>query len=146
MGRLCRPVLQLPTGQFLQQTCDDPGAHGHDRWGQSKMNGGKNVDVGSGHGTAKASRQTKPAEQGRCRQTQPADDLPGTGLTETTASSWPASQQNNSQQMTLAGLSPCSAGRWREYAGAGTQETGSDLPYLSLPPIAFACHCTYPLP
>ena len=28
------------------------------RWGQSKMNGGKNVEVGSGHGMAKASRQT----------------------------------------------------------------------------------------
>ena len=24
-----------------------------DRWGQSKMNGGKNVDEGSGHGMAK---------------------------------------------------------------------------------------------
>ena len=36
-GRHCRPVLQLPTGQSLQQTCDDPGAHGMNR-GQSKMN------------------------------------------------------------------------------------------------------------
>ena len=42
---------------------DDPGAHGLNR-GQSNMNGGKN-DEGSGHGMAKASRQAKPAEQGR---------------------------------------------------------------------------------
>ena len=82
---------------------------------------------------AKVNRQAKPAEQGRCRQTQPADDLTGTGLKEQLPTIRPvqASQQNNSQQMTLAGLSPCSAGRWREYGGAGTQETGSDLPYLS---------------
>ena len=29
---------------------------------------------------AKVNRQAKPAEQGRCRQTQPADDPTGTGL------------------------------------------------------------------
>ena len=56
-GRLCRPVLQLPTGQFSQlANCwfDDPGAHGINR-GQSKtkLNGGKNVDEGSGHDMAK---------------------------------------------------------------------------------------------
>ena len=58
-GRLCRPVLQLPTGQSCSlQTCwFDPGAHGMNR-GQSKMNGGKNVEKGSGHGMAKASRHT----------------------------------------------------------------------------------------
>ena len=39
-------------------TPDDPGAHGLNRWGQSKMYGGKNVEVGSGHGMAKASRHT----------------------------------------------------------------------------------------
>ena len=52
--------------------------------GKAKLNGAN--DEGSGHGMAKASRQAnKPAEQGRCRRTQPADDLPGTGLEETTA-------------------------------------------------------------
>ena len=39
-------------------------------------------------------------------------------------------------QTTLAGLSPCSAGRWRECGGAGTQEAGSDLPTLSLPHLS----------
>ena len=50
-------------------------------------------------------------------------------------------------QTTLAGLSPCSAGWWSEYDGAGHSEGGlrPTLP-VSLPPIAFACHCTYPLP
>ena len=28
----------------------------------------------------RAGKQTQPAELGRCRQTKPADDLPGTGL------------------------------------------------------------------
>ena len=49
----------------------------------------------------------------------------------TTASSWPASQQNNSQQMTLAGLSQCSAGWWRECGGAGHSEGGLRPTYLS---------------
>ena len=59
-----------------------------------------------------------------------------------------ASKVHNSQLTKLAGLSPCSAGYWREYGGAGTQKVGSDLPNLSISllPIAFACHCTYPLP
>ena len=60
--------------------------------GKATLNGGKN-DEGSGHGMAKASRHTKPAEQGRCRRTQPADHPTGTGLKETTASSWPASRR-----------------------------------------------------
>ena len=80
-GRLCRPVLQLPTGQSAQQTCDDdPGAHGMNR-GQSNTERGDD-EKGSGHGMAKASRHTKPAGHGHCRQTQPANGLPGTGLEE----------------------------------------------------------------
>ena len=34
---------------------------------------------------ARASRHTQPAELGRCRKTQPADDPTGPGLEETTA-------------------------------------------------------------
>ena len=58
-----------------------------------------------------------------------------------------ASQQNNSQQTSSAGLSPCSAGWWRECGGAGHSE-GRLRPTLpvSLPPIAFACLRQYPLP
>ena len=45
---------------------------------------GQTDEKGSGHGMAKvAGKQTKPAEQGRCRRTQPADDLTGTGLEAT---------------------------------------------------------------
>ena len=45
-GRHCRPVLQLPTGQFvayklLALTHGDPGAHGRNRGKRSKMNGAK---------------------------------------------------------------------------------------------------------
>ena len=107
------------------------------------------VNRGSGHGMAKVGRHTKPAEQGRCRQTQPADDPTGTGLEAQLQTIRPiqASQQNNSQQ-TLAGLSPCSAGWWRECGGAGHSKGGLGPTYLpvSLPPIAFACLRQYPLP
>ena len=70
---------------------------------------------------AKVGRQPQPAELGCCRQTQPADDPTGTGLEEQLQTMRPvqASQHNNSQQMKLAGLSPCSAGWWRECGGAG---------------------------
>ena len=95
-GRHCRPVLQLPTGQSCSLQTVDPGAHGMNR-GQSKMNGGKLLRRAVGMAWQRRAG-TQPAEQGRCRQTQPADDLPGTGLEATTASSWPASQQNNSRR------------------------------------------------
>ena len=40
------------------------------------------VNMGSRHGMAKVGRQGM-AKQGRCRQTQPADELAGTGLVVT---------------------------------------------------------------
>ena len=93
-------------------------------------------DEGSGHGMAKVSRQAKPAEQGRCRRTQPADDLPGTGLeakqpavgrprSKTTASRWPwpasrhAVQVDGGSAVVLA-----------------TQEGGLRPTYLSLPHLS----------
>ena len=89
-------------GTVLTTSNVDPGAHGMNR-GQSKMNGAN--DESSGHGMAKASRHT--ARRIRPLQPDTAGGLspPGTGLKETTASSWPASQQNNSQLTKLAGLS-----------------------------------------
>ena len=103
-GRHCRPMLQLPTGQFSQlanmlicTTCDDPGAHGNEqvakhngaKWtGASKMNGARTD--GQWAWQAKIAAGTQPAEQNHCRRTQPADSPSGTGL------------ETNSQQ--LAGL------------------------------------------
>ena len=55
-GRHCRPVLQLPTGQSVQLPTMILAHMDMDR-GQSKMNGA-NDEKGSGHGMAKASRQT----------------------------------------------------------------------------------------
>ena len=76
----------------------DPGAHGNEQGGQSKINRGQTDEEGSGHDMAKVNRQTKPAEQGRCRRTQPADDPTGTGLEAQLQTIRPvqASQQNNS--------------------------------------------------
>ena len=60
---------------------DDPGAHGNEQRGvKCRTERGKLNDEGSRYGMAKVGRQTQPAEQGRCRQTQPADDPTGTGL------------------------------------------------------------------
>ena len=57
------PPLQASVVAANRTVCttpnDDPGAHGNEQ-GQSKMNGGKNR--GSGHGMAKVSRHTKPAD------------------------------------------------------------------------------------
>ena len=97
------------------------------------MNGGNNVDVGSGHGMAKvAGKQSllnKAAAGEHSRWTiRPAQaskkQLP-------TIRPVQASQQNNSQQMMLAGLSPCSAGGWWESGGAGHSEGGLRPTYLS---------------
>ena len=92
---------------------------------------------------------------------QPADDPTGTGLEEQlptirpvqalkkTTADGPAGTglAAKQQPQMLAGLSPCSAGWWREYDGAGHSKGGlrPTLP-VSLPPIAFACLRQYPLP
>ena len=135
------PPLQarvVAANRTVLTTCDDPGAHGNEQGGQSKIERGQTDDVGSGHG--KGGRQAQPAELGRCRHTQPADDLTGTGLEAQLQTIRPvqASQQNNSQQTSLAGLSPCSAGWWRECGGAGTRKAGSDLLTCLPPTFAFA--------
>ena len=94
------------------------------------------------HGMAKASRHTKPAEQGRCRRTQPVDHPTGTGLEETTASSWPASQHYNSRRRRWP------ASRRAVQVGGGsavvlaTQGAGSDLP-TCLPPTYRLCLSLY---
>ena len=148
-----RPPLQARVAAanrtVLATLNDDPGAHGHEQ-GAKQHERGKN-DEGSGHGMAKASRQTKPAEQGRCRQTQPADDPTCTGLEAKqllqTIRPIQASQQNNSHRCWLASRRAVQVGGGSAVVPA-TQKAGSDLPYLpvSLPPIAFACHRPYPLP
>ena len=123
------------------------------------MNGA--VNMGSGHGMAKAAGKHSPQKKAAAgkhsgqmnwpaqalKQTRPAD---GTGLA--------AKQQ---LPMKLAGLClaatqpadeagqplPFSGGWWRECGGAGHLEGGLGPTYLSpSQPIAFACHCTYPLP
>ena len=116
----------------LTTSNDDPGAHGNEQgakqneWGQTMRAVGMTWQ--------RASRHTQPAEQGRCRRTQPADD--------------PTGQASKKQQpQMLAGLSPCSAGWWWEYDGAGHSKGGlRPTRPVSLPSIAFACHRPYPLP
>ena len=101
----------------------------------AKQNGGK-VDVGSKHGMANVNRQAKPAEQGRCRQTRPADNPAGTGLA---AKQQPADEVGRPlavQCRLVEGVRWC----WPLGRQARTYLT------VSLPPIAFAWLCPYPLP
>ena len=90
------------------------------------------------------SRQTKSPQNRHCRQTQPADSPPGTGL------------ETNSQQM--AGLAARTTAAdddgWPlavQVSGGSAvvlaaMKAGADLPTAPTPTIAFACHCPYPLP
>ena len=94
-------------------------AHMEMNRGQSKMNRG-NDEKGSGHGMAKASRQANTACRTRPLQANTAGRQPDRHRPQ---------KNNNGQQLAglaakqqprmLAGLSPCSAGRWRECGGAG---------------------------
>ena len=123
-------------GQFLQlaNCCfrDDPGAHGNEQGGEgkSKQNGAGEQGQWAWHG--KGGRHTQPAEQGRCRQTQPADDPTGTGLEAQPQTIRPiqASQQNNSHRCWPASRRAVQVGGGSTMVPA-TQKAGSDLPYLS---------------
>ena len=127
---------------------DDPGAHGNEQVGAKQNLTGANDEEGSGHGMAKASRHTQPAEQGRCRRTQPADDPTGTGLVVTTAADdevgWSRSKTTAAdvgrplavQCRLVEGV------QWCWHSKGGLRPT---LP-VSLSPIAFACLHQYPLP
>ena len=129
---------------------------------QNRTRGQTDVE-GSRYGMAKVNRQAQPAEQGRCRRTQPADDPTGTGLEETTAADDPAGTGLAAKQQPAdvigRPLSKTTATdvarppvvqcrlvegvRWCWHSKGGLRPT---LP-VSLPPIiAFACHRPYPLP
>ena len=92
---------------------------------------------------------TKPVEQGRCRRTQQADDLTGTGLEAKqllqTIRPIQASQQNNSRRCWPASRRAVQVGGGSTVVLALKRRARTYLP-VSLPPIAFACHCLYPLP
>ena len=85
-------------------------------------------------------RHTQPAELGRCRRTQPADDPTGTGLEETTAADDPAGTGLAAKQQPADVVGRPLAVQ----VGGGsavvlaTQEAGSDLP-TCLPPTCRRC-------
>ena len=134
-------------GTVLTTPNDDPGAHGHEQGAKQHERGKllrRAVGMAWQRRAGKHSPQDKAAAGKHSRQTmQPAQAL----------------KQNNSQQMaglaakqqpqtTLAGLSPCSAGWWRECGGAGHSEGGLGPTYLSpshLSPLPVTVH-HYPLP
>ena len=99
---------------------------------------------------AKASRHTKPAEQGRCRRTKPADDPTGTGLVDTTAADDPAGPGLAAKQQPADVIGRPLTVQCRLVEGVWWywplgRRARTYIP-VSLPPIAFACHRPYPLP
>ena len=105
-------------------------------WGKCRTERGL-VDMGSRHGMANVGRQVM-AEQGRCRRTQPADEMAGTGLEANTDDPTGTGLAVNSQPMKLASLClemEVSGGSAMVLA---TQKAGSDLPNC-LPPTCRLC-------
>ena len=113
--------------------------------GAKQLNGGKNVE-GSGHGRQKmAGRQTKPAEQFTAGGHSQRILRPAQALKKQTAHSWPAWQQKQQLQINV-GLSLAVQVSGGSAVVLALKKAGSDLPNVPTPPIAFACHCPYPLP
>ena len=100
---------------------DDPGAHGMNR-DQSTMNGGKLLRRAVG--MAKVTRQAHSLQNQAAAGTQPADSPPGSGLKTHNSQQLAGLAAKQWPQTKLACLSPCSAGRWGECSGAGSQEGG----------------------
>ena len=106
------------------------------------MNGGKNVE-GSGHGKGKQ-----------------AHSLPNKALQANTAGGLSARHRPQRSNQQMAGLAahnnsrrcwPASRRAVQVDGGSAVvlaaRKAGADLPKpVSTPPIAFACHCPYPLP
>ena len=126
---------------------DDPGAHGHGQVGAKQNERGQTMRWAVGM-----------AWQRRAGTQSPQNKAAAGGHSRRTICPAQASKKQNSQQLAglaakqqlptkLAGLSLCSAGWWRECGGAGHSTGGLRPTYpVPTPPIAFACHCTYPLP
>ncbi len=152
-----RTVLQLANCWF------DPGAHGNEQGGQIKTERGNN-DEGSRHdmakvdrqGMAKVDRQNKPAAGKHSRQTiqpaqasqhnsQPADEV-GRPRTKTTADEVgrPRSKTTAAEvgRPLAAQCRLVEGARWCWHSKGGLRPTQ----LFPSQPIAFACHCPYPLP
>ena len=114
---------------------------------------GQNLRRAVGMAGKKASRQTKPAEQGSCRQTQPADSPSGTGLKTNGPQLAGGAAKTTSRRPGFAATTPAddvlplamqvSGGVQRCWHSCRRAQTCLSVP---TPPIAFACHCPYPLP
>ena len=124
-GRLCRPVLQLPTGQFSQlanmlvrswRTWNEEGANKMNRTGARTCEGqwGWHGKGEQAHSLQNKALQADTAG-GLSARHRPPNKQPAVGR--------PHSQKQQPQTMSAC-LSSCSAGRWGERSGAGSQEGG----------------------
>ena len=149
-GRHCRPVLQLPTGQScsLQQTCDDPGAHGLNRGKQSKLNGAKQLErgqtdeQGSGHGKGEQAHSplnkalqadTAGGLSAQHRPQRNNQQMAGLAANNNRRQSWPASrravQVDGGSAVVLA-----------------ARKAGADLPTCLYPTYRLCLSLSHPLP
>ena len=141
-----RTVLQLANMMFETtrrswRTWNGTGAS------KSKMNGAKQDERGQERRRAVGmAGKTQPAEQGTAGIHSRRTLRPAQASKQTATDGRPRSKTTTAATK-LACLSPCSAGRWGECRGTGSQEGGLRPTYtVPTPPIAFACHCPYPLP
>ena len=131
---------------------EDPGAHGNEQGQRSKMNrtGKSKLERGQmmrAVGMAgKGWQQAHSPQNSHCRRTQPADSPPGTGLkNQQPPDGRPRSETTAADNVGRPLAVQCrlmGGVQWCWHSGRRAQT------YLavSTPPIAFACHCTYPLP
>ena len=96
---------------------------------------------------ARASRHTQPAEQGRCRRTQPADNPTGTGLEETQQ---PAVGRPRSKTTAADDVGQPLAVQCRLVEGVRwcwpLRKAGSDLPTCLPPTYRFCLSTSLPTP
>ena len=154
-GRHCRPVLQLPTGQSCSlQTCCyndvDPGAHGMKQgkankmnWSKANLNGGKMLMRAVGMAGKEWQANKKPAKQGNCRRTQPADSPSGSGI-KTNGHRWPASQRKQqlpqSWPASRRAVQVSGGVQWCWQPGRRVQTCLTVLPHLSPLPVTVPTH------
>ena len=148
-------LLALSDNKLPALTDDDPGAHGNEqgaskeaKWndgGKAKLNGGKML-MGSGHGRQRWQANKQPAEQGTAGRHSRQTLRPAQASKQTATDGRPRSENNSCRSRWPASRRAVQVSGG-ECSGTGSHEGGCRPTYtVPTPPIAFACHCPYPLP
>ena len=141
----CWPYLRNKPPALLN---GDPGAHGHEQgaskmkqWSKMKWTGARTLRRAVGVGRQRMAGK-QPAEQ--ALQANTASGFSARHRPRTNGPQMAGLAANNQPQMTSASRR---AGKWGSAVVLALMKAGADLPKpVPTPPIAFACHCPYPLP